>query len=58
MFRTTLAFVLFSAPLAAQSTLFVDDDFTPATPGWNVDHFSAIQDALDASTAGDRKSVV
>ena len=33
---------------------YVDDDFDNYTPGWQVDHFDSIQDAIDASSAGDR----
>jgi hypothetical protein len=33
-------------------TVWVDDDFTSATPGWGVDHFSAIQGAVDAAGDG------
>lgn len=28
--------------------VWVDDDFTSATPGWGVDHFAVIQDGVDA----------
>lgn len=33
---------------------YVDDDYDSSTPGWQVDHFDSIQDAIDASSAGDR----
>ncbi len=33
---------------------YVDDDFDNSTPGWQIDHFDSIQDAIDASSAGDR----
>ncbi len=33
---------------------YVDDDYDDSTPGWNVDHFSTIQEAIDASNYGDR----
>jgi parallel beta-helix repeat protein len=33
---------------------YVDDDYDSSTPGWQVDHFRYIQDAIDASSAGDR----
>src|SRR4051812_29379763 len=29
--------------------LYVDDDYTPSTIGWNVDHFATIQNALTAA---------
>mgnify|MGYP002276669916 CR=1 FL=1 len=28
--------------------VFVDDDYTSSTPGWGYDHFSVIQDGIDA----------
>ena len=34
--------------LAQSSEVWVDDNFTPATPGWGVTHFSSIQDGIDA----------
>ncbi|MBA7470565.1 hypothetical protein ES707_05852 [subsurface metagenome] len=38
-----------SPVLAAQpSEVWVDDDFTPDTPGWGVTHFDKIQDGIDA----------
>ena len=33
---------------------YVDDDYDSTTPGWQVDHFDSIQDAIDASSSGDR----
>lgn len=33
---------------------YVDDDYDNSTPGWQIDHFDSIQDAIDASSAGDR----
>ncbi|GAF96292.1 unnamed protein product, partial [marine sediment metagenome] len=33
--------------------IYVDDDYTLATPGWQVDHFDVVQDAIDASANGD-----
>ena len=33
---------------------YVDDDYDNTTPGWQIDHFDSIQDAIDASTSGDR----
>lgn len=32
---------------------YVDDDYDSSTPGWGVDHFSHIQDAVDAANDGD-----
>ena len=37
----------------AQSTLYVDDDFTSATPGWGTTHFATIQSAIGAAIADD-----
>jgi nitrous oxidase accessory protein len=33
---------------------YVDDDYDATTPGWQIDHFNSIQDAIDASSPGDR----
>ena len=33
---------------------YVDDDYNSSTPGWGVDHFDHIQDAINASEEGDR----
>ncbi len=33
---------------------YVDDDYNYTTPGWQVDHFDSIQDAINVSFAGDR----
>lgn len=33
---------------------YVDDDYDSFTPGWGVDHFKYIQDAINASSSGDR----
>ncbi len=30
------------------SEVWVDDDFTSATPGWGITHFASIQDGIDA----------
>lgn len=37
---------------AAPSTVYVDDDYTAATPGWEYDHFAKIQDGINAATPG------
>ncbi len=36
-------------PRQMLTTYFVDDGFDAATPGWGVDHFASIQDAVDAA---------
>jgi len=33
---------------------YVDNDYNILTPGWHVDHFDKIQDAIDNATSGDR----
>lgn len=33
---------------------YVDDDYNSNTPGWQIDHFDIIQDAIDVSSSGDR----
>lgn len=33
---------------------YVDDNYDSATPGWQIDHFDSINDAINASGAGDR----
>lgn len=37
-------------PLAGE--VWVDDDYTSATPGWGVDHFTSIQGGINAVTEG------
>jgi len=32
--------------------VYVDDDYTPSTPGWQYDHFDVIQDGIDAVAEG------
>ncbi|MDH7517329.1 MAG: NosD domain-containing protein [Candidatus Thermoplasmatota archaeon] len=33
---------------------YVDDDYDSSTPGWHIDHFNKIQDAINNASAGDR----
>ena len=33
---------------------YVDDDYNATSPGWHVDHFAIIQEAIDNASAGDR----
>jgi len=33
---------------------YVDDDYDSSTPGWHIDHFDKIQDAIDNASEGDR----
>ncbi len=35
------------------NTVFIDDDYNDTTQGWNVDRFSTISDAINATEAGD-----
>ena len=32
--------------------VYVDDDYNPSTPGWQIDHFDSIQDGVDAVDEG------
>ena len=32
---------------------YVDDDYNSGTPGWQVNHFDSIQDAINAAAEGD-----
>ena len=45
-------FIFVESSSADDVTLFVDDDYNETTQGWNVDHFSKIQDAINATKAG------
>jgi len=42
-----------TSPLFFEEVLYVDDDYNESTPGWEVDHFRSIQDAIDKATNGD-----
>ena len=44
-----VAAALLAAPTSAQTIIYVDDDFNESTPGWGVDHFADIQDAVNNS---------
>ena len=33
---------------------YVDDDYDDSTPGWHIDHFDKIQDAIDNASESDR----
>ena len=33
---------------------YVDDDYNATTPGWHVDHFAIIQEAINKAISGDR----
>ena len=50
--KTLLLFILFISfgitVLYSSGVVYVDDDYTPATEGWNYDHFSYLQDAINA----------
>jgi len=42
-----------AVPVSAQpSEVWVDDDYTPATPTWGTTHFDEIQDGVDAVAIG------
>ena len=42
---------------AVPQEIYVDDDYTEATGGWNVTHFATIQSAIDAASPGDTINV-
>lgn len=42
-----------SIELLSGYDFYVDDGFNSSTPGWSVTHFDVIQDAVDATSAGD-----
>jgi len=44
-----MAYNFWSVADGNSDTLYVDDDFNAATPGWNETHFSSIGDALNAA---------
>jgi len=46
------AFPLATVSTAAPSQVWVDDDYSPSTPGWGVTHFAAIPPALAAVADG------
>jgi len=53
LFALVLVFSLAAISLpspawALPNEVWVDDDFTPATPGWGTTHFDNIQDGIDA----------
>ncbi|MCD6513004.1 MAG: right-handed parallel beta-helix repeat-containing protein, partial [Thermoplasmata archaeon] len=37
---------------ASPNVVYVDDDFNDTTPGWQIDHFNSINDALNAVEPG------
>ena len=39
---------LWSFTTATPDIVYVDDDYTSSTPGWQYDHFDVIQDGIDA----------
>jgi len=39
---------------SVQPKFYVDDDYDNSTPGWGVDHFDTISEAINASSGGDR----
>ncbi len=39
-----------TSPVPPLDTVFVDDDYTGTTPGWQYNHFDRIQDGIDAVT--------
>ena len=49
---TAWAFPLAAVSTAAPSQVWVDDNYSPATPGWGVTHFATIPPALAAVADG------
>jgi parallel beta-helix repeat protein/putative cofactor-binding repeat protein len=48
-----VAFLLCSGLASAlPTTVYVDDDYTAATPGWGTTHFGKIQDGIDGVAVG------
>lgn len=49
-----IAISVFTIPnvKALQPEVWVDDDYTSATPGWGTTHFDSIQDGIDAVASG------
>jgi len=41
-------FIIITFPVSAENPVYVDDDFSDATPGWGVTNFSNIQNGIDA----------
>jgi len=42
-----------SIVVTSGETIYVDDEYNSSTPGWGIDHFNVIQDAIDNVTSGD-----
>jgi parallel beta-helix repeat protein len=40
-------------PFIYENTIYVDDDYNETTPGWGVDHFDNIQNAIGNASDGD-----
>ena len=51
-FITASVIIAITSVKAQPSEVWVDDDFTPATPGWGTTHFDKIQDGIDAVANG------
>ncbi|RLF26573.1 MAG: hypothetical protein DRN05_06815, partial [Thermoplasmata archaeon] len=45
--------LVFVYQLPSYNTLYVNQSYNPATPGWGVTRFNNIQDAIDNASAGD-----
>lgn len=45
-------FIVISKVKALEPEVWVDDDYTPATPGWGTTRFDSIQDGIDALASG------
>jgi len=48
------AFIYIKPVQAVEPKFYVDDDYDGSTPGWQIDHFDKIQDAINKASEGDR----
>lgn len=52
LYETSVAAEPLAVFLDGPAAVWVDDDYTSATSGWDVDHFASIQAGIDAVAAG------
>jgi hypothetical protein len=53
----TSVFITVPTVKALPTEVWVDDDYTPATPGWGYDHFNSIQAGINAVDSGGKVNV-
>jgi len=46
----TMLFGNASATISIEPSVWVDDDFSESTPGWQIDHFDQIQEGINAAS--------